>query len=318
MTSSSPIGIFDGPGNLERENTFEKLCYVGPKGNLTGTPQGTGMHETGSSVADTSSPGLTLTSSVARESFRSSGYPGFYASSFPATSSVTRIHQSRAAEKTEHEYEQTPSQMTLYSRPPELEPVIETSPKAGANHRPSTRSSTTFQRKQRRVSRTAAVPGQTKLRQMILAPEVARKTLSSADTNFSHFKNGSERPSTSDTTTPLRPELSVPTLPTVRTLIAHQHSPHLLCPERAANSEDEERRRKLSWAILAVFCLLPPCIILFRVWGDSIMISLTKGRLGHCTNKSKKAALIAGIAINIGIATAIVVPIAVAHALGAA
>ena len=112
--------------------------------------------------------------------------------------------------------------------------------------------------------------------------------------------------------------MSVDTVPTVRTLIAHHHSPHLLCPERAASPEDEERRRKLSWAILAVFCLLPPCIILYRVWGDAIMVSVTKGHLGHCTNKSKKVALIGGIAVNVGIVTAIVVPIAVAHALGVA
>jgi hypothetical protein len=153
---------------------------------------------------------------------------------------------------------------------------------------------------------------------MRLANEVARKTLSSADTNFSRFMGGSERPSTSDTNTPLRPNISVGVLPTARTLVAHEHSPHLLCPERATNPEDEERRRKLSWAILACFCFLPPCIILYRFWGDSLMISITKGQLGHCTNKSKKVALIAGIAVNVGMVTAIVVPIIVAHALGLA
>ncbi|KAF2032937.1 hypothetical protein EK21DRAFT_98519 [Setomelanomma holmii] len=262
--SSSPPSIFDDSSALQRENTFEKLSVVGPRGNLTGTPRGTGMHETGSSIADNSSPVITL---------------------FP--------------------------------RPSELEPVIKTSPGDDTTRRPSLRLSTTFNRPQRRMSRTA-VHGQTKLRQMILSPESARKTLSSADTNFSRFMGGSERPSTSDTVTPLHPHLSVDTAPMARALIAHQHSPHLLCPERAANPEDEERRRRLSWAILAVFCLLPPCIILFRVWGDTLMISLTEGRLGHCTNRSKKVALVAGIGVNIGIAVAIVVPIVIAHALGAA
>lgn len=315
LTSSAPVSPFDSPSALERENTFEKLTVVGPKGNLTGTPLGTRMHETGSSVADTSSPGLDLTSSAARDGFRSSGYPGFYAFPFPATGSVTTIQQNRG--DVEPDYDRTPSQITIFPKSTELEPVLESSPIAGANHRQSIRNSTTFQHAQRRASRTA-VPGQTKLRQMILAPETARRTLSSADTNFSRFKGGSDRPSTSDTHTPLRPKMSVDTVPTVRTLIAHHHSPHLLCPERAANPEDEERRRKLSWAILAVFCLLPPCIILYRVWGDAIMVSVTKGHLGHCTNKSKKAALIGGIVVNIGIVTAIIVPIAVAHALGVA
>lgn len=315
LTSSAPVSPYYSPSALERENTFEKLTVIGPKGNLTGTPLGSRMHETGSSVADTSSPGLELASSAAREGFHSSGYPGFYASPFPVTGSVTTIQQKRVP--VEPDYDRTPSQATIFPRSTELEPVIESSPTPGASHRQSVRHSTTFQHAQRRLSRTA-VPGQTKLRQMILAPETARRTLSSADTNFSRFKGGSERPSTSDTHTPLRPKMSVDTVPTVRTLIAHHHSPHLLCPERAASAEDEERRRKLSWAILAVFCLLPPCIILYRVWGDAIMVSVTKGDLGHCTNKSKKAALIGGIAVNVGIVTAIVVPIAVAHALGVA
>ncbi|KAH7390895.1 hypothetical protein DE146DRAFT_146548 [Phaeosphaeria sp. MPI-PUGE-AT-0046c] len=315
LTSSAPASPYDSPSALARENTFEKMSVIGPRGNLTGTPLGTRMHETGSSVADTSSPGLDLTSSPARDSFHSSGYPGFYASPFPATRSVTTIQQNRG--HVEPDYDRTPSQITMFPNSTELEPVIESSPVLGASHQPSIRNSTSFQQAQRRASRTA-VPGQTKLRQMILAPETARRTLSSADTNFSRFKGGSERPSTSDTHTPLRPKMSIDTVPTVRTLIAHHHSPHLLCPERAANPEDEERRRKLSWVILAVFCLLPPCIILYRVWGDAIMVSVTKGHLGHCTNKSKKAALIGGIAVNVGIATAIVVPIAVAHALGVA
>jgi hypothetical protein len=313
--SSPPMSGYDSPHGLERENTFEKLCVIGPKGNLTGTPRGTGMHETGSSVADTSSPGHTLTSSVIPEGFHSNDYSGFYASPFPITSSVTQIQQVQPP--TEPELERTPSQVTLFPRPGELESAEEVSPSVGAGQNTSSRRSTTFQRAQRRVSRTA-VPGQTKLRQMILAPEATRKTLSSADTNFSRLMSKSERPSTGDTNAPLHPKLSVETSPTIRTLVAHQHSPHLLCPERAAVPEDEERRRKLSWVILAVFCLLPPCIILYRIWGDTIIVSLTKGHLGHCTSKSKRVALIAGIAINIGIAVAIIVPIVIAHALGAA
>ncbi|KAF1851296.1 uncharacterized protein K460DRAFT_271764 [Cucurbitaria berberidis CBS 394.84] len=305
--------VFDSPIGLERENTFEKFSVVGPKGNLTGTPKGTGMHETGSSVADTSSPGLKLSSSIGRQSFRSD-YTGFYASPFPATGSVTRICDSQPPPEPPHE--RTPSQITLFPSAYSLEPAQESSPLAAANHRQPLRCSTTFQRT-RRASR-AAVPGQTKLRQMVLAPE-GRATMSSQDTHFARFVNGSGRPSTSDTNTPLRStRLSIDTYPAIaRTVIAHEHSPHLLCPEREVNPEDEARRRKLSWYILAVFCLLPPCIFLFRTWGDSIMISLTEGRLGHCTPQSKRAALIAGICINVGLITAISVPILVAHALKA-
>ncbi|KAL5117277.1 hypothetical protein ACEQ8H_004836 [Pleosporales sp. CAS-2024a] len=309
--SSSPAVIFDGPNALERENTFEKLCVLGPKGNFTGTPRGSGMHETGSSVADTSSPGHVLPPRSARQ------YPGFYASPFLATGSITTIQQSRSPVRPE--YERTPSEITLFPRSTDLEPVTETSPDPGARRRESLRSSTTFQKAQRRMSRSN-VPGQTKLRHMVLAPDAARKTLSSADTSFSHFMHGSERPSTCDTSTPLHPETrhKAGTLPTFRTLVAHQHSPHLLTVEKDIGREEEERRRKLSWAIFAVFCILPPCMFLYRIYGDRIMVSLTKGQLGNCTSKSKRVALISGIAVNVSLITAIVVPVVVIHALGAA
>lgn len=314
VVSSSSDNVIQSPGELERENSFEKYCVVGPKGNLTGTPRGTGMNGTGSSVADTSSPGLKFGSSAGRQSF-CSDYKGFYVSPFPAVGSVTRISESRPMPATDQE--RTPSQITLFPNGEASESAEEISPSSGTNQRRSLHCSTTFQ-PSRRTSRSA-VPGQTKLRQMLLAGD-ARTTMSSQDTHFSRFIDGGERPSTSHTNTPLRPthNISVDTFPlTPRTVIAHQHSPHLLCPEREANAEDEARRRKLSWFILAAFCILPPCIILFRIWGDSIIISVTEGRLGHVTPKSKKMALVAGIVINIGLVTAILVPVLVAHALKA-
>ncbi|KAJ8114781.1 hypothetical protein OPT61_g3431 [Boeremia exigua] len=298
---------------LERENTFDKFTMLGPKGNLTGTPKGSGMHDAGSSVANTSSPGAKLSSSSPR-----SDYYGFYASPFPATGSVTRIREPSSV--IEHQHERMPSQITLFPGAYTMEPVQCSSPLAGADSPEGLRCSTTF-KPARRTSR-AAVPGQTRLRQMVLAPD-ARSTASSKATRFSRFMGagGSGRPSTSDTATPLYPtHPSLDTFPTIRSgsiVLAHQHSPHLLCPERKVNDEDEVRRRKLSWLIFACFCILPPCMFLYRTWGDSIIVSVTKGDLGHCTAKSKRAALIAGAVVNIGLVTAILVPILVAQALQA-
>ncbi|KAF3034968.1 hypothetical protein E8E11_003842 [Didymella keratinophila] len=308
--SSSPSSNNDAV--FDRENTFDKLTVLGPKGNLTGTPRGTGMHDAGSSVADTSSLGGKLSSSPRAE------YEGFYASPYPATGSVTRIRHSQPASEDQHE--RTPSQVTLFPSAHSMEPVQGSSPLAGPDGRRSLRYSTTF-KPARRASRSA-VPGQTKLRQMVLAPD-ARSTVSKKDTHFSRFLSagGSGRPSTSDTATPLHPtHPSLDTFPTIRsgkTMIAHQHSPHLLCPEREVKEDDEIRRRKLSWMIFACFCVLPPCMFLYRMWGDSIIVSVTNGDLGHCTAKSKRAAIIAGIVVNIGLITVILVPILVAQALKA-
>lgn len=296
-----------------RENSFEKFSVVSPKDNHTGSPRRTGVHETGSSIADTSSPGGRLSSSVDRSSVRS-GYQGFYASPFPATGSITRIQTSRPASGTDDE--QVLSQTTVFPGVHNSKPTQEASSLAGSGHRQPLRCSTTFQRA-RRTSR-AAVPGQTKLRHMFLAPD-SRATLSSQGSKLPRFvpTGGSERPSTSDTNTPLRPYLSIDTLPTIRSTATHHYSPHLLCPERKVNADDEVRRRKLSWFIFAAFCLLPPCIILHRFYGNSIMLWLTKGHLDHCIPQSHRVALIAGIAVNVALVTGILVPILVAHALKA-
>jgi hypothetical protein len=155
---------------------------------------------------------------------------------------------------------------------------------------------------------------------MVLAPGSARKTLSSAGTNFSQFIQGSDRPSTSDTNTPLRPRarLSIDSVPTVRSLVAHQHSPHLLFAEKTVLPENEERCRKLSWAILAVFCIVPPMMFIYPIYGDQAIASITKGELIFCTVKSKRVAFIGGIIVNIAILIAIVVPIVITNALAAA
>ncbi|KAF3002382.1 hypothetical protein E8E13_001638 [Curvularia kusanoi] len=318
LEKSSSLPFIDDEPGLERENTFDKLTVVGPKGNLTGSPRGTGMQEVGSSVADTSSPGAKLNSSSPR-----SDYDGFYASPFPAVGSITRIRQPQFP--AEQQDERPESQMTIFPSAHDLEPVQASSPLAGAGGRRSFRNSTTF-KPARRASRSA-VPGQTRLRQMVLAPDV-RSTVSSKDTHFSRFISAgdSTRPSTSDTSTPLHPSHpslfrpsrdTFPTIRSKRTTLVHQHSPHLLCPEREVKEEDEVRRRKLSWLIFACFCLLPPCIFLYRMWGDTIIVSITKGELGSCTAKSKRAALIAGIVVNIGLIAAILIPILVAQALKA-
>ncbi|KAI9660159.1 MAG: hypothetical protein M1821_001511 [Bathelium mastoideum] len=60
MSSCTNCSAGANPG---RVNSFAKFSITGPKINLTGTPQGTGMREVGSSEADNSSPGVRFSSS---------------------------------------------------------------------------------------------------------------------------------------------------------------------------------------------------------------------------------------------------------------
>ena len=51
------------PSSPLRVSSFAKMSVLGPKGNLTGTPQGYGAREVGSSLADNSSPAANFSSS---------------------------------------------------------------------------------------------------------------------------------------------------------------------------------------------------------------------------------------------------------------
>ncbi|EMD59535.1 hypothetical protein COCSADRAFT_100934 [Bipolaris sorokiniana ND90Pr] len=310
--SASMSSAPGGPIGRGRQTMLEKLSIVGSKGKLTDTPRETSTCKTIRSVTSTISPSVRQSSAVGRQSSRSD-YTGFYASPFPATGSVTRISQHQSTHGLKHS--RASSEMTLFPSSKALRQAQETySPLDGCR---DLRNSTTFVRNQRRTSRSA-VPGQTKLREMFLSPE-ARSTSSTKRTHITHVVGG-DRPSTSDTNTPLhRSFSSLEIYPaTSRSTIGYIHSPHLLCVERKVNPEDEERRRKLSWMIFAAFCVLPPAIILFRFMGDSVIASMTDGHLGHCTPYSKRMALIAGIAVNISLVIAALVPVLVVHALSAA
>lgn len=341
-TTSTLGAAYNGPG-LSRENTFDLYTTIGPRGNITGTPLGTGMKETGSSVAGNSSPGAILSSSAYDRTKRygshapsytapkrtpsvrgaipsfdwnssssgdsSENQPGFYATPGRVVS-VTRVPPGLNIPEPSGNQERTPSQVTLFPR------IVPESPPGSPSRRSSRFSFKTpaSGRRTRRGSR-AAVPGQTKLRNMVLAPD-AQTVSSGNSTTFSQFIGaaGGDRPSTSNTNTPLRTRMSVPTLPTV---LANENSPHLLCPERAYDPEEEEIRRKLSWMIFALFCVLPPVLILYRWMGDLVIVHTTEGRFSHVSAKPKRIALGVGIVVNVGISAAILLPILISHATGA-
>ncbi|KAF2268292.1 hypothetical protein CC78DRAFT_613485 [Lojkania enalia] len=305
---------------LQRENTFEKMSSLGPKGNLTGTPLGTGMHEVGSSVANTSSPGARWTSSP----YHQEGSTGFYVSPDRVTSHTKIRRSDFQLPVSDPQHDRTPSECTIFpshyrlaslsSQGSAQEAPRSIPEKHAAGDRITNRRSQRFPVSPNYTRSTrAAVPGQTKLREMILAPE----SLSSGGSERMGTAI-SDRPSTCNTESPLRRNLesqgTLHSQGTFRTVLANELSPHLLCPERALDPQEEHERRMKSWIIFALFCVLPPMLILYRWMGNAVMATWTNGRLVQCTATPKKVALWAGIAINIGGSGIIIISILVAHA----
>jgi hypothetical protein len=307
----------ENPG-LVRENSFEKFSILGPKGNLTGTPLGTGMHLVGSSVADNSSPGAALSSMGSSPFDRlsqrpRSGFPGFYVA--PGKSrSITRVRPSHIT-PTPTDHDRSPSEITLFPGPGRtvVQPPAEPSPSLPDRRKSVKILSPTSS--SRRFSRSA-VHGQTKLRGLILAPGNHVKDSSQQTQSSNFMSNHCARPSTSNTETPLDPLQPVFSQVSLKSNLAGEFSPHLLCPERALDPEIEQERRRTSWIIFALFCLIPPLLILYRWMGDHAMNTLTKGRLAQCSAKPKRIALGAGIIVNISLICLILVPILVTQAAG--
>lgn len=330
---------YNSEGGDRRANSFEKFTILGPKANRTGTPHGTGMRDIGSSVADNSSPGAILDSSPSISRIQLRNEHSVFGST--GTCNVIaevkdRYHCDKSVTAAADEGSYRPylssgrkgsvSCIAPHLRTPpdsrerNLSPVTthhQESPLL--DHGPRAKHLSLRSRKishdpRRRGSR-AAVPGQTKLREMVLAPNAQTLPFPDRSLNDSDpFRNEhSARPSTSNTATPLRTATSRPTL---RTVFANQHSPHLLCPERALDPGEEAERRKLSWIIFAAFCVLPPILILYRWMGDMAIVNVTNGRFSHVDPKPKNIALAAGIAVNAGIVAIILLPILIAHFAG--
>ncbi|KAF2662407.1 hypothetical protein K491DRAFT_709777 [Lophiostoma macrostomum CBS 122681] len=278
---------------VERENSFEKVSTLGPKGNLTGTPKGTGMQEVGSSVADTSSPGVNFTSSPPPQDSRSSpgqnqqtsSGPGFYRDPSQRSSRVIIPRQPQGHYQHNRSVSQGSSLYEHHMRGESLAPPTPLLSRARTTRSPGHRHD------------RPSVAGQTRLREMVLAPDV--QTISSGgSTTFSQFIGDglSERPSTGNTVAPLRGRRAPPVAirPAVKVPVAHEHSPRLLCPERQLNPEDERSLRRSSWILFCLCLLFPPSFFLYWWAGDKVIALTSKGKFNKCHGKTKTWALVAG------------------------
>lgn len=312
---SSPFHVGYENGSLERDNTFAKLSMLGPKGNLTGTPQGTGMHEVGSSVADNSSPGAEWSSSPLAQQ-RPTGFPWY---NEPEKGSSRQLYDmERHGRVIEPNHQRTTSQDTFFPNHFRLKAFgDDLSPSPNSSPVSSRPRSMWSSRSGRSTSRSQgygrpAVAGQTKLREMILASDT--QTVSSGhSTHMSQFiRSGhSERPCSNNTISPLRPQPAQASQTTLKQVMASVRSPRLHCVEKQLSEEEEAEREKLSWYIFFAFCTLPPLVCLYRWFGDSLVVWISKGRFGHAHPVPKRIAVLTGVSLTFFLVVAIAVPILV-------
>lgn len=286
----------------ERDNSFSKLTVLGPRGNLTGTPLGTGMHEAGSSIADSSSPGVAWDSTPSKAPENSS--PGYFPSSETqyASSPMTQFptspftpfgtvehgtpshtpHGSKASNKSQDRL------LLAHRRQRTREALLRSSPQGHSIR-----------------SKRASVRGQTKLREMVLTSSDT-STIRTEDTRLSRFiSNG--RQMSGETTSPLRTYHPVTRLPS-------ENSPHLLHRSPPSSPVYHKRKQRLSWMLFAILVWFPPFLVLYAFGKTDRLISyMSKGEVEECGRTQKRIAMWAGVTGSIVIPAVIIVLLVLAH-----
>jgi hypothetical protein len=317
-------GSFGRSGSLEphsstsfgapRENTFDKFTILGPKANLTGTPNGTNMREAGSSLADTSDPGEMWSSSPpARSLSRPFFVPEALRVMNPDRRRSTLIKETSSFSP---ERERTKSTNTLFPSHYTIHQNCIPSP-SSSSYAGSIMSNDRHSRQfhSSPPSGRPAVAGMTKLRQMVLAPDNA--TVSSGhSTRTSHFmgRPQSDIGSSMHTFSPLRSQQSSVA---PRTNLPTEHSPHLLYAERVLSVALEHEQKKKSKIIFFCFCLLPPLLLLYTFGrADWIIAIWSKGEIAVCHPQWKRRAKWVGSVLTVLVTVIIIAPIMAAHTAG--
>lgn len=278
---------------LKRDNSFEKLAFLGPRGNLTGTPEGTGMRDAGSSLADTSSPLMPWASTPLRPPFMSSPLTQSQLQSPPPSQFSPAQEPDRATSG----HSSNPSETSAYSE----DEAHRLSKQRLFQHRlqPS-RDRRTSLLSPKLTGKRTSVRGQTGLREMRLASSHLSEKGSmvpSDHTRLSHFVPASE----CGTDAPLRPVYT--NRPREFILPRSQVSPHILPYPRPASSVytvHRRRKQRLSWLIFVMLMFFPPFLVLYGFGKfDWLIMSFSKGEIQHCGRYQKKVALWTGVVASL-------------------
>ncbi|KAF2139981.1 uncharacterized protein K452DRAFT_299950 [Aplosporella prunicola CBS 121167] len=302
----------------DRDNSFEKLTVLGPKGNLTGTPMGTSMREVGSSLAPSSTPQPTWSSQPDQPSsstpapihIRSpqSHFSPSHQSPLARYSSGVSDHIDANPEASRGDRHSKYKETLLKLREEAKTQVRSGSMSVSSPPMPVSHG------KQRAASMSRpAVSGQNKLRGLRIQPPGA-KSIRSNHTHASSlfpapYNHYESRPTSNSTAVPLNP----------RYIRFGGHTPvlqRLPRPRSSACTMTADLKNRESWVIFFMCCAwFPPLAVAYGAgMFDPVMIRRTNGLITQCGKGHKGFALTYGI---IGTVAAIVSAIFVGifHAL---
>lgn len=253
---------------LNLSNSFAKLSHLGPKGNVTGTPEGTGMRATGSSVVGSSSP-PELQSSPLTDDPESPQTPGTPQNIFQwATGHPLLVAFDPASPLANYDQQR-------YSSTQHVEPeqISKRHRRHGSHLTPPVQPRTKIPKR--------AVSTQRHLMQMKL---MSRDELNDSQSHIDRISH--ETVTTKTGTRPLLPMGSPPNEPRLR---SRYRSPS------SHASELRNRKHKISWICFAICTMFPYLLILYGHSAlDSIMTFMTRGQIQHFGQRQKKVARIVG------------------------
>ncbi|KAI9682861.1 MAG: hypothetical protein M1829_006295 [Trizodia sp. TS-e1964] len=321
--------ILEKPASSAADGSFTKMTLLGPLGNITGTPQGTGMRAVGSSLANESSPGAPFTSSPSRQP----SPPTIYRAPLAVVSNtelsllealsdenldapnnqtsdvITRRQSGRVYESVIREQRTHQVTDSLLSGP--VSPgFVSTFDSSHQSYVPPTINPF-------RPFHYGDIP---------LLPIKAFSRHSQLESRKTSLQRAAgylaplERPVSYNPTPPLDPlpldplPLALPA-PIIKPYprAMHQYPPKQcrLYPKYPKNRQltymEKARKRHISRVILCTCLLLPPSLLLYgHGYMDILMLELTKGRIASMGDGEKKVALWLGYASFLGIVVGIV------------
>jgi len=295
----------------ERDNSFAKLTYLGPKGNLTGTLEGNGMREVGSSLANTSSPGANLSSTPSRRFVSSplaqhqySSSPEYDAVDFATRApAVTSSHIAQASETSTYSKDSKDNSTSFFNLHWGQRESLQKEGLLGSTHQQA-------EDLRRGPSGRAAVPGQTKLREMRLVrpPNTSSETI----TDIRLPQAAGAESAFTEKYSPLRSKEPFASHRNVYS--GEEHLQPFGRPESSVCSRTRTKKQRLSWIIFFMLFWFPPFLVLYGFGKtDFLMVWFSKGEILHCSRFHKRLALWTGITMSVVLPVAVIVILVLYH-----